>query len=263
MSQQSSQQYRSPAHEANALCFEDTARLSRDIPLPKTLYYKEGDAPAIQDLPAYKTRVSVTTERAIEAAGNIGGKVGVLNFASASHPGGGVKWGSFAQEESICRITNLYGALDAAQKRREFYNTHKDTRYTDAILYSEAVTVLKTDSKTPVTLEKYWTVNVLTCAAPNQRGLSLSDGDAYKLFRQRVNAILRVFAARGDTKLVLGAFGCGAFRNPPDVVARAFRDEISENYPTAFETIVFAVFTRDPGKDANYQAFRRVLGLGL
>jgi uncharacterized protein (TIGR02452 family) len=251
------QNYRSPAHEANALCFEDTMRLAQGIEIPKTFYYPEGGAPDIDGTPEFDTAIAVTPERTVEAAWNIGGRVGILNFASASHPGGGVKWGSFAQEEAICRITNLYPALEDARRKRQFYNLHRDTRYTDAVLYSEYVAVLKTDSKTPRALDEYWNLDVVTCAAPNQREINLSRDECHAIFRRRINALLRVFVSHGNTQVVLGAFGCGAFRNPPEVVAKAFKDELAENFPAAFEKIVFAVYAARPNEDANYLAFKR------
>ena len=53
--------------------------------------------------------------------------------------------------------------------------------------------------------------------------------------------------------LILGAFGCGVFANPPKVVARAFR-EVLEDYRTCFETVEFAVYC-SPGREENYRAF--------
>ena len=63
-----------------------------------------------------KTKVIVSGKRSLEAAETYakqGKKVCVLNFASATNPGGGVVNGSSAQEECICRCTMLYPCLNA------------------------------------------------------------------------------------------------------------------------------------------------------
>ncbi|MCR4752152.1 MAG: hypothetical protein K5852_07635 [Eubacterium sp.] len=41
-------------------------------------------------------------------------------------------------------------------------------------------------------------------------------------------------AAAGNEVLILGAFGCGSFRNPPELAALVFR-EITEEYRRNFE----------------------------
>ena len=58
--------------------------------------------------------------------------------------------------------------------------------------------------------------------------------------------------------IVLGAFGCGAFRNDPTVVATAAKAVIGD-YLHAFRVIEFAVYCR-PGDSANYDAFARNVG---
>ena len=71
------------------------------------------------DLPApsktEKAKVIVSGKRSLEATENYakqGKKVCVLNFASATNPGGGVVNGSSAQEECICKCTTLYPCLN-------------------------------------------------------------------------------------------------------------------------------------------------------
>jgi uncharacterized protein (TIGR02452 family) len=233
-------------------------QLAQCIDIPKTYYYKEGNLPAITNMPNYTPQIIVTAERSIEAAMNIDKRVGILNFASATHPGGGVEMGMSAQEESICRITNLFCSLKNAQKNSQFYDTYSDVRYTDSILYSKDVTIMKTDCDSPIMLDNYRFIDVLTCAAPNQRKFLLDDNTTYAIFRKRINAILHVFVAHGNTQIVLGAFGCGVFRNPPNVVALAFCNEIKENFPTAFKKIVFAVYAKHSIIDENYQAFKSI-----
>ena len=57
--------------------------------------------------------------------------------------------------------------------------------------------------------------------------------------------------------VILGAFGCGAFRNDPHAVASAAANVLSD-YIYAFENIEFAVYCR-PNDDFNYRVFNSVL----
>ena len=56
------------------------------------------------------------------------------------------------------------------------------------------------------------------------------------------------------------AFGCGAFRNPPELVAQAFREVLQEEpYKHSFSKVVFAI--KSNGRpDDNYNVFAQVLG---
>ena len=55
--------------------------------------------------------------------------------------------------------------------------------------------------------------------------------------------------------MVLGALGCGAFQNDPEVVARAFKTALQE-FPKVFEQIEFAVYC-PPGGSRNYDVFSK------
>ena len=61
----------------------------------------------------------------------------------------------------------------------------------------------------------------------------------------------------GVETIILGAFGCGAFRNTPEVVTLANKNVIKE-YLHAFKNIEFAVYC-SPKDDRNYKIFERVL----
>lgn len=72
------------------------------------------------------------------------GAVAALNFASATHPGGGFLSGARAQEESIARSSGLFACLEG----REMYSWHRsrlDAMYSDWIIYSPDVPVFRTD----------------------------------------------------------------------------------------------------------------------
>ena len=80
----------------------------------------------------------------------------------------------------------------------------------------------------------------------------------YELHLQRLERVFKVAAANGAEVVILGAFGCGAFCNPPEVVARAFKT-IQEKYGSYFETIEYAVFCGGH-ETQNYDAFCEVFG---
>lgn len=74
---------------------------------------------------------------------------------------------------------------------------------------------------------------------------------------QRLRRILDVAVREGNEVVILGAFGCGAFCNSPEVVAQAARNVVKE-YLYAFKAIEFAVYCR-PGDELNYRVFERLI----
>lgn len=232
-----------------------------------TVFYPAGTAPSL-GAPRFSQPmdVSVSRRRTLEAALSClqetpGANVTVLNFASATNPGGGVTRGSSAQEESLCRCSTLYPVLCTQELRRSFYDFHRsrhDTRYTDACIYTPGITILKSDTDLPERLapEAWRRVNVITCAAPNLRGAAewgMSDEELLTIHRARGQKILQVAAAHGTDILILGAFGCGAFRNPPEVVAQAYRD-LLDRFDGYLRRVEFAVYC-SPRDSRNYDAF--------
>ena len=227
--------------------------------------------------------VTVSKSKTFEAAMRIRAshpdwRIAVLNFASATNPGGGVKHGSSAQEESLCRCSTLYSALNSQNLWEAYYSPNRaagNPLYTDALIYTPDAVICKTDTQFPQRMpEKDWVlVDILSCAAPNLRPVpgnrynpdqadpvSVDDGELYRIHIKRARHILAVAASRGVDALVLGAFGCGAFRNNPDTVAKAYRDIIPE-YRYCFSLVEFAVYCR-PYETANYDAFRNQLTAG-
>ena len=218
--------------------------------------------------------IVVSGKRTLEAAlAYKGKKTCVLNFASAVNPGGGVLWGAGAQEESICRCSTLYPCLDTKEMWNGFYYPHREKcnpLNNDDLIYSPDVLVIKTDTGTPERLEKkdWYPVNVITCAAPDLRirpdkvldpdtGLFAADLPEEILrgiLESRIRKIFQKAAAEGNDVLILGAFGCGAFFNPPVLVADVFR-RITEEYRRSFEMIEYAVF-HVGSESENYLAFR-------
>jgi ribonuclease R len=73
------------------------------------------------------------------------------------------------------------------------------------------------------------------------------------VIRSRVKKILDVAAMEGNDVVILGAWGCGAFKNPIEIVAPIFV-EMVKNYD--FEVVEFALATRS---DVRSSAFSRAL----
>ena len=236
--------------------------------LPSHLGERRYDEPA---------KLRVSKRRSFEAAQRyMGKKVCVLNFASATNPGGGVVKGSSAQEECLCRCSTLYPNLNCREMWDGFYSPHRrsgNPLHNDDCIYTPGVVVFKTDEATPYLLpERMWyTVDVLTCAAPNlrerpsnemnpregKRSVHISEEQLQKLHEKRMRRILDLAVEQKAEVLILGAFGCGAFSNPPEVVARAEKTVV-EDYRYCFRDIEFAVYC-SPGDDTNYRVFSKIM----
>ena len=176
------------------------------------------------------------------------GRVAVLNFANPHYPGGGVTQGAMAQEECLCRSSNLFPCLSSDAVFEDFYTYHRretDYDFSDRLIYSPGVTVFKDDSPVPQLLnqEAWFQVDVITCAAPyltKRRHVNMSVLKAR--LKSRIRNILEAAIENEAEVLILGAFGCGAFGNPPQVVAKAFREVLEDRrYRMAFAQVVFAI----------------------
>ncbi|GAA2339947.1 TIGR02452 family protein [Streptomyces cuspidosporus] len=204
------------------------------------------------------TRFEVTGESSLEAARRLtreaeraegaGGAVAVLNFASARNPGGGYLGGAQAQEEALCRASALYACLRAAP---EFYAAHRadpSPFYSDRVIHSPGVPVFRDDRG--ALLDDWYEVGFLTSAAPNAGVIAQRTPELVaavpKALAARAGRVLEVAVAHGYRRLVLGAWGCGVFRNDPAEVAGAFRDRLTGagRFAGRFERVVFAVLDR-------------------
>ncbi|MDE5884085.1 MAG: TIGR02452 family protein [Oscillospiraceae bacterium] len=234
-----------------------------------------------ENLPEFQTKMKVLPQKSFETAIQLrkqypDARIAVHNFASATNPGGGVTRGSRAQEESLCRCSNLYPCLNQGWLKQNYYLFHRnrhDLRYTDACIWSPDVMIFKTDTSMPERMPQadWCKVDILTCAAPNLRrkpynamnpgkggsALQLLDRELSELHYQRAKHMLAVALAHHVEILVLGAFGCGAFQNNPYVVAQTYRKVLDEpEFKNKFRHIVFAVYTTSRDRE-NFQAFEK------
>ena len=175
------------------------------------------------------------------------GRVAVLNFANPHYPGGGVFQGAKAQEECLCRSSNLYPCLEDGRVFQEFYRYQQkqtDYDFSHRLIYTPGITVFKDDAAIPKLMEqsRWFQVDVITSAAPYLAKRRYVNQTALQhLFQSRIRNILETAMDNEADVLILGAFGCGAFKNPPEIVAKAFRQVLSEQRYQAFRRIVFAI----------------------
>lgn len=85
----------------------------------------------------------------------------------------------------------------------------------------------------------------------------ISDKELLRLHVERARKILTIAALHKNDVLVLGAFGCGAFRNPPAVEANAYQRVLPE-FALAFKVIEFAVYC-PPNDTKNYDTFKAIV----
>ncbi|MEV4823244.1 TIGR02452 family protein [Micromonospora sp. NPDC049274] len=192
-------------------------------------------------------RVEVTNESTLQAARRLAPGAACLVFASAKNAGGGFLSGAQAQEESVARSSALYPCLRAAPEFYAFHRAQRDLRYSDRVIFSPDVPVFRDDRGN--LLDQPYTTSFLTAAAPNLGAILRNQpdhlADVPAVLARRARRVLEVAAAHGQRTLVLGAWGCGVFRNDPATVADAFADALRE--VDRFDHVVFAIRDNVPG----------------
>jgi len=192
---------------------------------------------------------------------NIEGKTCILNMASYKRGGGGVRNGSNAQEECLFRCSNLFETVD-----QKFYPLKEDEcLYTkDAVFFKD----FYYNRMDPVI------VDVVTIAAINLNKDSYYDFGANRWVdiledkddnyinhtKDKIRLMLSVAEKNNVNTLVLGAWGCGVFKNDPTEMAEMFKQVlIDEKYATKFKKVVFAIINDQNSVDDNYSKFSEVL----
>lgn len=189
------------------------------------------------------------------------GKTAVLNFASYKNPGGGFLSGATAQEESLCRASNLYNVLEKCDEFYKYNAKHKNRAlYEDRALYTPGIIFF--DDKTSGDIVSRVPADVITCAAPNKKAAEefahIKDYDNLSALDGRIKFILDVAEANEVDTLILGAFGCGAFGQDSEDVAKIFRFYLL-HCDYSFKNVYFSV-PQGKKNDNKYKIFKTILG---
>lgn len=187
-------------------------------------------------------------------------KVLCLNFASAKNPGGGFLNGSQAQEESLARASALYPCLRAHFEMYEINRGSHSCLYSDHMIYSPQVPVFRDDEDR--LLEVPYAVSFISSPAVNVGVLKKEERrHIQSTMLNRIENILTVAVVHRYRFLVLGAWGCGVFRNAPENVAEWFAEHLfgAGRFSGAFHHVLMSVLDRSK-KPTTLQAFEKRFG---
>jgi hypothetical protein len=197
----------------------------------------------------------------------------VLNMANPYVPGGAYVEGAVAQEENMFRRTDCHFqvgdedydlATDCYRPEKTRLLLAQDGRvYLDS--QRPRVCIRGPEDRSSHDLGYGWLsydevfpfLEMRASAQDLRGGRPFSEDEA----RRRISAQFETLEAHGVRHVVFGAFGCGAFKNPADQVARIYRDEIHAR-SSEFRVVAFAIFNAGygPGNFLPFQEALRDLG---
>lgn len=234
---------------------EDTLASFKQQTIPSTEKWSWDDFDdSLFDNPKPGTNLKVVFDKkgTIDCALKITEKATILNFASYKCPGGGVRIGSNAQEEDICRCTNLLPSLE----RIPYYPLQ-----IDELLFTKDVSITKDENYNYIDIKN---INVISCAAVRVDTFNANRAEnrmeeIAEILKHKIECIFRLAIFKKVQILVLGPFGCGAYGNDSIVVAKLFSRAIIK-YGNHFKAVYFS-FKYDGNNMRsiyNYDTFERV-----
>lgn len=216
--------------------------------------------PEMKSIPKYKV-VNKSTVDAIIDMNKDGKSVSALNFASAKNPGGGFLNGAMAQEEALAASSGLYNTLLLHQ---DYYIKNRECKtmmYTNHAIYSPDVVFFR-DGKFNL-IEEFAKSSILTIPAVNFGQVILKGEDeklAKVIMKERMRLCLAIFAYMNEKNIILGAYGCGVFRNDVNDIALWWKELLEEEgYGCFFDEVVFAVLNRSKNSKS-IDTFEKVFG---
>lgn len=204
----------------------------------------------------------------------------VLNLASCWQPGGGVLDGRTTQEESLFRRSTLASSLfpfdreradefgfpfveQAYPNRSEILKSKKnvDTSREGRTFLSRGVVFFKDTEKNNCRLLKNpYRLDVVSVCAIKKPALTKEGLLTYRdrdIVRRKIRSMFKIALWNGNDSMVLGAWGCGAYRNPPSEIAALFREALlSDEFRNRFKSVTFAILSKS---DSKLAIFRDIL----
>lgn len=241
--------------DGKSICIADEVRSCVDA----TQLLRPHDLARIRDevlsRPSESRRVAIEVENETTLSGIArllrvqSASVAALNFASAMNPGGGFLTGSQAQEESLARSSALHASLVRAWSFYEQHRQDSSPLYTDSMILSPNCPIFRDDAGN--LLSSIQRASFISAAAPNAGALkeiAPENVDVIpEVLARRAEYVLSLACSQGYQCIVLGAWGCGVFRNNPETVADVFMKLLgSAEWANRFSRVVFSVLDPSP-----------------
>ncbi|MBR6979514.1 MAG: TIGR02452 family protein [Prevotella sp.] len=238
-----------------------TAFYESEIHLPETPQYSVPAIVEVKDMDCLHAGVQLIEE---------GYNPAILNMANRLNPGGGVVNGAGAQEETLFRRTNLFRSLyQFAPYARQYGIKPSAHQYPldknfGGVYTPGAIYFRESEQNGYALLDTPVALSFITVAGMNRPELTPDGMIASHLVggvKNKIRTIFRIALAHGHDALVLGALGCGAFRNPPRHMARLFHEVMDEpEFKKKYKIIVFAILDdnnarRSHNPEGNYKSF--------
>lgn len=198
-----------------------------------------------------------------------GKKIAILNPANRKYLGGGAFLGANALEEIYFRCSTLPVAyvkhafesgFQYTASRNDALATYSKPMGVGEAWFTDDITFYqKPADKGYTRLAKPFTVSVIGSTAPDYPSLQDANKDPNNetIIKEEIRAQLTAAVENGVNIPVLTAFGCGAFNNNPESVARYYWEVLyEEGYADLFDAVHFAIW-QDPNPHAaqNFSVF--------
>jgi uncharacterized protein (TIGR02452 family) len=217
----------------------------------------------------------------------------ILNLASRISPCGGYHKGTSAQEECLSQMSTLSQSLYAFGSPRYKHIRESGVPLVPDVypmdinfggIYSPCVTFFRHNADSYYALrDETFNCSIVTVASLSNREKNSFTNDerfyfddmgyltdeGQKIEGNKIRTIFRIALENGHDSMVLGAFGCGVFRLPPEQVAKLFYDILNESeFKNRFKKIVFAIYEGEPssrrrnpiGRDGKFAPFYEIFG---
>lgn len=186
-------------------------------------------------------RIRVETVDSFVAASTLPAPALVLSCGNPLRPGGGVYLGASNQEECLCRASTLFCSISEGTEMYAYNEANPSLLGSDFMLLSPNVKVFRTPYGD--LMDNPFDCAVITAAAPDRAvaARDVAEPELRTAIYNRLRYVCMIAVYHRYHSLVLPAFGCGAFKNPPELVAEVFQSLLTGEFKGYFNDIIFAI----------------------